>query len=213
MPAQIAATAHPLEFLTVAGGGTATCWMDSNLGASQVATSATDTTAYGDYYQWGRAADGHQISTSTTATLAPNFTPNHAQFITIDPSTPPNDWTAAGVDDNGEIRQALWSRTDGSSICPTGFRVPTTAELLAEVSSWSSTGISGAFASDLKWTYAGSRFFRTGAVSSGFSGSYWSRAVDTVVTSNSAYLSIGGFSGTITFRNRSRGHSIRCIQN
>ena len=32
-------------------------WMDQNLGASRVATSSTDTSAYGDLYQWGRAAD------------------------------------------------------------------------------------------------------------------------------------------------------------
>ena len=28
-------------------------WIDRNLGASQVATSPTDTAAYGDLYQWG----------------------------------------------------------------------------------------------------------------------------------------------------------------
>lgn len=35
-------------------------WMDKNLGASQVATSSTDAASYGDLYQWGRAAEGHQ---------------------------------------------------------------------------------------------------------------------------------------------------------
>jgi hypothetical protein len=38
--------------------------MDRNLGASQVATSSTDPASYGDLYQWGRPADGHQIRTS-----------------------------------------------------------------------------------------------------------------------------------------------------
>lgn len=41
-------------------------WMDRNLGASRAATSSTDTEAYGDLYQWGRAADGHQKRTSGT---------------------------------------------------------------------------------------------------------------------------------------------------
>jgi hypothetical protein len=51
-------------------------WMDRNLGASQVATSSTDPTSYGDSYQWDRLADGHQIRTSaTTTTLAVNTTP------------------------------------------------------------------------------------------------------------------------------------------
>ncbi len=41
-------------------------WMDRNLGASQAATSITDALAYGDLYQWGRCADGHQSRTSGT---------------------------------------------------------------------------------------------------------------------------------------------------
>jgi hypothetical protein len=41
-------------------------WLDRNLGASQIATSDSDSSAYGDYYQWGRNPDGHQISTSST---------------------------------------------------------------------------------------------------------------------------------------------------
>ncbi len=39
---------------------TAPLWMDRNLVASQVATASDDTLAFGDVYQWGRAADGHQ---------------------------------------------------------------------------------------------------------------------------------------------------------
>ena len=39
-------------------------WMDRNLGAAQVATSATDEAAYGDLYQWGRPEDGHEKRTA-----------------------------------------------------------------------------------------------------------------------------------------------------
>jgi len=45
-------------------------WLDRNLGATQVATSATDWLAYGSLFQWGRAADGHQLINHTTATAA-----------------------------------------------------------------------------------------------------------------------------------------------
>jgi len=48
-----------LEYKTVKSA-TGKIWMDRNLGASQVATSSTDAAAYGDLYQWGRAADGHE---------------------------------------------------------------------------------------------------------------------------------------------------------
>jgi len=42
--------------------------MDRNLGASRVATSSTDSAAYGDLYQWGRATDGHEKRTSGVTT-------------------------------------------------------------------------------------------------------------------------------------------------
>ena len=61
---------------TVTNPATGRTWMDRNLGASQVATSVTDEFAYGDLYQWGRYADGHQARTSsTTSILATNNAP------------------------------------------------------------------------------------------------------------------------------------------
>jgi hypothetical protein len=47
-------------------GADGKCWIKSNLGTANVATSSTDSTAYGWYYQWGRLTDGHQIPTSAT---------------------------------------------------------------------------------------------------------------------------------------------------
>ena len=41
-------------------------WMDRNLGATRVPTSASDAQGYGDLYQWGREKDGHQLRTSST---------------------------------------------------------------------------------------------------------------------------------------------------
>ena len=37
-------------------------WMDRNLGARQVANAINDVFSYGNYYQWGRSADGHEIT-------------------------------------------------------------------------------------------------------------------------------------------------------
>ena len=63
------------------------CWKDRNLGASQVATSSTDTSAYGDLYQWGRLRDRHQHRTSGLATIASNYDdPKHSNFIMGMPS-------------------------------------------------------------------------------------------------------------------------------
>ena len=51
---------------TITSSVTGKVWMDKNLGASQVCTSFDDSNCYGDYYQWGRDTDGHQVSTSDT---------------------------------------------------------------------------------------------------------------------------------------------------
>ncbi|KAA0437146.1 MAG: hypothetical protein FXV80_06575, partial [Candidatus Thioglobus sp.] len=53
-------------------------WLDRNLGANQVATAIGDAASFGDFYQWGRPADGHQLrTTSTTDTLADSITPTN----------------------------------------------------------------------------------------------------------------------------------------
>lgn len=112
-------------------------WLDRNLGASEVCTHArgnfgsdsdyieSQQNCFGDYYQWGRSADGHEKLTSTTTTsIATTLIPGHNQFI-IDENDQDtiSDWTTA--DAGGTLRAQEWSKTDGSSICPVGFRVPT----------------------------------------------------------------------------------------
>jgi hypothetical protein len=54
----------PTAIVDVTNPTTGKTWMDRNLGASRVATDSTDALAYGDLYQWGRFADGHQCRDS-----------------------------------------------------------------------------------------------------------------------------------------------------
>jgi hypothetical protein len=60
-----------------------------------------DSAAYGDYYQWGRAKDGHQSSTSGTVTRSTDIVSGHGHFI-----HGWADWTDA--DSSGELRIAAW---------------------------------------------------------------------------------------------------------
>ncbi|MBE8190215.1 MAG: hypothetical protein HAW58_05060 [Candidatus Thioglobus sp.] len=209
-----AATAHSITFRTIDGGENQV-WMDRNLGADRVAESSNDRQAFGDLYQWGRAADGHQSQPATatlTAIQASSLTPNHSDFITA--AAEPNEWLAAGIDDNGLQRQAFWSRTDGSSICPTGFRVPIKAEWIAQKDVWNPQNAAGAFASNLKLPAADSRR-RDGLLAA--NNSYWSSSVENTIGGSrdrfgSVSLSLFNASTGSSF-GRVYGFSVRCIKN
>ena len=80
-PTPVDCTGSATTVVDVAGQN-GTIWMDRNLGATQQATSSTDTAAYGDLYQWGRFTDGHQCRTSaTTSSQSTTSTPAHGDFI------------------------------------------------------------------------------------------------------------------------------------
>ena len=222
-PIPVAATAHAFKFSQVTSS-TGQVWMDRNLGASQVATSSTDPASYGDLYQWGRPADGHQKRKSaTTATLAVNTAPGHADFITITGPRGPYDWTIPNTGDvDGALRGKFLAKTDGSGICPTGFNVPTEAQLKAEINIWDTTNSAavGAFNSVLKLPVAGGRIMQTGGLGNVSAvGYYWTRSIVPIGRwyRYAHYLGFGSGSHNIylQFHNvgRSEGRSIRCIKN
>lgn len=192
---------------TIAYGGEV--WLDRNLGATRVATSLTDHHAYGDLYQWGRSADGHQIirrsgphtafalngTTSTNADV-----PANSLFITE--SSSPNDWRSTPDD-------TLW-KTDGTGtneVCPNGFRLPTEAE-------FTSLGLSDSqdAYNKIKLTVAGYRSYVDGVLRNvGGYGNYWTATVDGE-KSRVLRMSAGGASYFISYR-RADGLSVRCIKN
>ncbi len=201
------------QTVTGSGGGT---WMAMNLGASEVATSKTDANAYGDLYQWGRGADGHQKRNSTTySTQATNFKTSqenawYGKFIVNTSSQ--HDWLETQNND-------LWQGVSGTNNpCPSGFRIPTRDEWNNEASSWSQRNDDGAFASPLKITDAGYREKSDGSLQEvGNMGFYWTcttrvdNGVDYTeymrIYSSAAYVNIDDNNFT-----RCRGASVRCIK-
>jgi uncharacterized protein (TIGR02145 family) len=180
-------------------------WMDRNLGASQAATSSTDAAAYGDLYQWGRAADGHEKRNSgITSTLSTTDNPGHGDFITIGSS--PYDWRSPQNDD-------LWQGVNGTNNpCPSGYRLPTITELDAERTSWSSDNSAGAFASPLKLLMAGYRISNNGSLNDvGSFGYFWS---STVGGGSARFLIFGNSSidTDLSWSIRAYGHSVRCLK-
>ena len=121
----------------------------SNLGATQVATKVDDSAAYGDYYQWGRAKDGHQSSISgKTDRLKGISGLGHFVYAWAD-------WTEA--DSSGADRMDAWKDGDKNDICPAGFSVPTEADLKAETTNKTIQNINDAASSFLKIPGAGFR--------------------------------------------------------
>ena len=165
---------------TITSPVTGKVWLDRNLGASRVCQSIDDEQCYGDYYQWGRGADGHEKANSSISTTQLDISywnsnysyTDSSDFIAPDGSNSQYvsayDW--ANYDYYGdEARLSFWNKTDGSGVCPAGFRVPSKDELQAElIQSIKSSGengnvysedenSTGAFNSFLKIPSAGKR--------------------------------------------------------
>ncbi|MDX9744106.1 MAG: hypothetical protein RBT59_09835 [Arcobacteraceae bacterium] len=198
-----------LTYNTITSPVTGKVWLDRNLGATQVCTALDDVNCYGDYYQWGRDADGHQLSNSATSSiLATDLnTTGNSSFITN--SNDPWDWTA--LDSNGSLRSANWSKTDGSSVCPVGFRVPTQTELANETTANSVTNSATAFSNFLKLPSAGYRSLDSGSLGNqGSWGRIWSSSPG---GSRSLYLIFGSSNADWNDGDRAVGRSVRCIKN
>ena len=199
--------APPTSSTDVTNPITGETWMDRNLGALQVATSSADPDSYGDLYQWGRAADGHESRTSgVTTTNATTAVPNAGNAwdgLFILETSIPLDWLTP--QDN-----TLWQGVSGTNNpCPSGYRLPTEAEWNAERLSWSSNNVAGAFASPLKLPVAGGRLLDGSLVNVGSSGFYWS---STVVGIYSGALRIFSSNAFESIYIRADGYSVRCLK-
>ena len=181
-------------------------WMDRNLGASQVAASSSDINSYGDLYQWGRFSDGHQCRTSTTTSSnSSTDTPGHGNFILN--SNSPFDWRSPQ-------NTNLWQGVSGTNNpCPSGYRIPTYAELEAERISWGTNNAAGALASPLKLPMAGYRSNDNDYIGDvGSYGNYWSSTVSTAEAVKSNLLLISSGSVNMSYNKRAFGYSVRCIK-
>ncbi len=199
--------AGPTEVVDVINSITGKTWMDRNLGATQMATSSTDAASYGDLYQWGRRTDQHQCRTSSViVTTSSTDQPAHGNFIGVNVGSVGFDW-------RGPSNPNLWQGVSGvNNPCPSGYRIPSYAELDAERLSWTSNNSAGAFASPLKLPLAGMRdndnlgtlYFL------GTYGLYWSSTVGG--PQSSYYLQIDINSAGIPISRRAYGNSVRCIK-
>jgi hypothetical protein len=182
-------------------------WLDRNLGASRVATAANDSLAFGDLFQWGRLADGHQLRTSdTTSVLSTTDVPPNSKFIAAFYTNTLGDWRKPSNDN-------LWQGSHGiNSPCPAGWHVPSNSEWIAE------TGIvdSASGFAQLKLVAQGGVRNTTGILAGGTAGGfYWTGTPITASASGAnAYFyyitSTGSHSNGGT--PRALGCRVRCIK-
>jgi hypothetical protein len=159
-------------------------WLDRNLGAKRVCQSFDDSQCYGDYFQWGRDANGHEKQNSSSFKIGSS------------------DWMSS--DDSGAKRSANWNP------CPSGFRVPTIDELLAETTKQGVKNRNDAYRNFLKLPSVGVRFFDDGSVyGQGSGGFIWSSSPS---GSYSKYLFFSSSNAGWYNDSRANGLSVRCLR-
>jgi hypothetical protein len=203
----------PFVFGTVTTA-TGRIWMDRNLGATRVALSSTDAQAYGDYFQWGRPADGHQTkymtnNNSSGFTNTKSSTSVPANDLWIVPTDASNDWLV--TPDN-----TLWTGSNpANNPCPAGFRIPTLAEWQAEQALFTSNNANGAFNYSLKLSMPGwlDSFGSNGASFAATSGGGFYLTQTANSNGSVQYFGInGGNVWTDTNLSKHQGLSCRCIK-
>ena len=191
-------------------------WMDRNLGARRVATAINDVLSYGNHYQWGRPADGHEITVWDGATLtdgrgfydatalealATSDAPGYPNFILTD--TTPYDWRS----DNNNNRWA----TANQGPCPAGYHVPTDTEWNTADSFGGWNNNTDTYNSALKLPSAGFRLRIDGLLyDQGTRGYCWSSSVS---GTNALNLRFHSTAANTIIHNRAHGFTVRCLKN
>jgi uncharacterized protein (TIGR02145 family) len=188
------------------------CWLDRNLGAQRVSIASNDYLAYGDFFQWGRGADGHQLITWTNNS---SYAAVKGTSSSQSSSVTPGDKFITGFSNwyNGTspTPASLWQGVNGTNNpCPTGWRIPTKQELEAEKTSWGTNqNTTGAMASTLKLPAAGDRWTNGTFSNVNTVGFYWTSTVD---VNNTYYFAFSSTGVSIIADMRAYGMSIRCIK-
>ncbi|CAI8724994.1 hypothetical protein [Chryseobacterium sp. IT-36CA2] len=199
------------QVVEITSPATTRVWMDRNLGASRPALSSTDHAAYGCLIQWGRLSDGHGNVTWRSSTSADNK-PSTTTLSSTD--VPGNNLFITNPGGNGDWRSPqndnLWQGVAGTNNpCPSGFRVPTQAEINAEIGSMNNTN--DAFTSVFKLPAAGFVPYTGANIVS--AGQVFNFTSSTVTGTTRSLTNFTATAKAINNVGRGSGNIVRCIKN
>ena len=195
-------------------------WIQQNLGSPQVAFGEMDQASYGDYFQWGRWDDGHQVRNSPTTTGGPsllnpsNIPSGYPNFIKG--TTASTKWWGVGGLATDSWSGAEASSTNGKDPCAVlgaGWRLPTAAEWQNISFQEDLFGTLAAFDSNLKLAAAGYRYSLDGGLINWNSdiGYYWTSTATDNSNAKVFFYDVNYNAGVVVSE-RGQGYSCRCLK-
>lgn len=131
-----------IGYKTIESPYTGRIWLDRNIGATEVCKNKNTKECNGSEFLWGNNAPSNNgyvdkkfaEAVKISEKAGTNIGSAYFVFSIFAKSfTDPDDWTSD--DKDGEKRKKAWNISDGTSICPKGFRVPTKEEFNREIES------------------------------------------------------------------------------
>ena len=220
-----------IDYSFVKSSKTGRIWLDKNIGANS-GCSSTSFDDCGYYFQWARDTDGHEKYRPSTRTKKISKYQNSSEFVLTNDQigSGDNDWYTHSIWGNNAIdRQKEWAKTNGYSICPRYFRVPTIVELNNEFKGKTVTELQYG---EFKITPAGYKTRTTRSAFNGPSIYLWSQNYEDQGALSGGYIDSAFAFGTdptldtsidttnfnrerrgFYIEPRSTGMQVRCIQN
>ena len=201
---------------TTVRAGDGKIWLQQNLSSPQVAMAVWDEASFGDYFQWGRWDDGHQLRNSPTITGGPSLL-NPSNIPLGNPNmivgqTAGTMWWGTGGSTTDTWSGSSAGSTNGKDPCVAlgpGWRLPTAADWQNLKNYDDLDGALAAYMSNLKLPAGG---FRSGGfVYAGGESYYWS---STASGSNAigVFISDNTYLASLQASQRGEGFNCRCLK-
>lgn len=205
---------QPVAYTTVRGSD-GKIWLQQNLGSTKVSTQIADDASYGDIFQWGRWADGHQLRNSSVTNAPSSNSPIGLAGISSYVIGSPEWWASNALTDQWTAANvSAITSSIGADPCKAvgpGWKMPSQAEWTAIVNAESISNPTTAYGSHLKLPAGGFRGSSDGAYTFvGKRGYFWSSDTSGL---GGKYLYVGTtIANPSSGAPRGQGASVRCIK-